>query len=224
MAGGGNGKEQNYWPGFVDVLSNVVLTLVFVLVVFVMALALSANKVEKRMQEILKEKAASESQVISKPTTPTTQGATDIEHNESGAAKKNDTVTSSGNIEIENNDTTQKSGTRAIDAPVDLQESSGKIVLYYPSAGVELSEKTAERLEKILLANKDKLNKYKIILNSYIGQEQYSVANRLAYYRVLYVRKFLIDKGITDNQSIASKILQPEKQSVGHVEIILEKN
>jgi hypothetical protein len=221
MAGGGNGKEQNYWPGFVDVLSNVVLTLVFVLVVFVMALALSANKVEKRMQEILKEKAASEAKL---QPVQATKGATDIEHNESGAAKKNDTITSSGNIEIENNDTTQKSGTKVIDAPVDLQESSGKIILYYPVSGVELSEKTAEKLEKILLANKEKLKRYKIVLNSYLGQEQYSVANRLAYYRVLYVRKFLIDKGIADNQSITSKILQPEKSDVGHVEIILEKN
>jgi hypothetical protein len=220
MAGGGNSKEQNYWPGFVDVLSNVVLTLVFVLVVFVMALALSANKVEKRMQEILKEKAVSESQ--SKP--PVTQGAKDIEHNESGAAKKNDTITSSGNIEIENNDTTQKSGTKVIDAPVDLQESSGKIVLYYPASGVELSDATAKKLESILLTNKEKLGKYKIILNSYMGQEQYSVANRLAYYRVLYVRKFLIDNNIASNQSISSKILQPEKVDVGHVEIILEKN
>ncbi len=220
MAGGGNGKEQNYWPGFVDVLSNVVLTLVFVLVVFVMALALSANKVEKRMQEILKEKAASES--TSKPQE--TQAAVEIKHNESGAARKNDTVTSSGSVEIENNDTTQQSGTKTIDAPVDIRESSGKIVLYYPLSGVALSDKTAEKLQKALLYNKENLSKYKIILNSYLGQEQYSVANRLAYYRVLYIRKFLIDNGIADNQSITSKILQPEKPDVGHVEIILEKN
>jgi hypothetical protein len=46
------GKEQNYWPGFVDALSNVVLTLVFVLVIFVFALLLASNKVSQKMQEV----------------------------------------------------------------------------------------------------------------------------------------------------------------------------
>lgn len=50
------GKEQNYWPGFVDALANVVLTLVFVLVVFVFALALNANKVEKQLTEMVEQK------------------------------------------------------------------------------------------------------------------------------------------------------------------------
>lgn len=225
MAGGGNGKEQNYWPGFVDVLSNVVLTLVFVLVVFVMALALSANKVEKRMQEILKEKASSESAAQSKSSAASgNQKTMDVEKNESGEAKKNDTITSTGNIEIENIESTEMSGTKATSLTLDLKESSGKITLYYPLSGVELNEKTANKLEAILLHNKEKLGKYKIVLNSYLGKEQYSVANRLAYYRILYVRKFLIDKGIANNQSISSKILQPAEQDVGHVEIILEND
>jgi hypothetical protein len=43
-----NDKEMNYWPGFVDALSNVVLTLVFVLVVFVFALVFSSDKLKKR--------------------------------------------------------------------------------------------------------------------------------------------------------------------------------
>lgn len=42
------GKDQNYWPGFVDALSNVVLTLVFVLVIFVFALVMASSKVQKQ--------------------------------------------------------------------------------------------------------------------------------------------------------------------------------
>ena len=57
------GKEQNYWPGFVDALSNVVLTLVFVLVIFVFALMISSNKVENKMKEVVfAEKAQKDSQ------------------------------------------------------------------------------------------------------------------------------------------------------------------
>jgi len=47
-----SGKEQNYWPGFVDALSNVVLTLVFVLVIFVFALAMASSNVAQRMEKI----------------------------------------------------------------------------------------------------------------------------------------------------------------------------
>ena len=52
------GKEPNYWPGFVDALSNVVLTLVFVLVIFVFALLMASNKVEKKMKEVVASETA----------------------------------------------------------------------------------------------------------------------------------------------------------------------
>jgi len=41
------GKETNYWPGFVDALANVVVTMVFVLVVFVIALLYFAQNKAK---------------------------------------------------------------------------------------------------------------------------------------------------------------------------------
>ena len=40
-----SGREQNFWPGFVDALSNLVLTLVFVMVIFVLALFYLSSKV-----------------------------------------------------------------------------------------------------------------------------------------------------------------------------------
>lgn len=38
------GKEQNFWPGFVDALSNVVLVMIFVVVVFVVTLFYYSQK------------------------------------------------------------------------------------------------------------------------------------------------------------------------------------
>ncbi len=40
----GGGKEQNFWPGFVDALSNVVLVMIFVVVVFVVTLFYYSQK------------------------------------------------------------------------------------------------------------------------------------------------------------------------------------
>jgi hypothetical protein len=48
MAGGG-GKDSNYWPGFVDALTNVVIAMVFVIVVLAISLSFSAQLLAKRM-------------------------------------------------------------------------------------------------------------------------------------------------------------------------------
>lgn len=53
---GSNGGEQNYWPGFVDALSNVVLTLVFVLVVFVFALVITSGKMQQKTVQMVQER------------------------------------------------------------------------------------------------------------------------------------------------------------------------
>ena len=43
------GKTANYWPGFVDALTNVVIAMVFVIVVLAIALSFSAQLLAKRM-------------------------------------------------------------------------------------------------------------------------------------------------------------------------------
>jgi hypothetical protein len=43
------GKTANYWPGFVDALTNVVIAMVFVIVVLAISLSFSAQMLAKRM-------------------------------------------------------------------------------------------------------------------------------------------------------------------------------
>lgn len=62
-------RELNYWPGFVDVLSNLVLTLVFLLIIFVVAMFAYAGKVvdlraETLINKALAEKATKDSKVL----------------------------------------------------------------------------------------------------------------------------------------------------------------
>lgn len=51
MAGSSSGGDANYWPGFVDALTNVVIAMVFVIVVLAMALSFSAQLLARRMSE-----------------------------------------------------------------------------------------------------------------------------------------------------------------------------
>lgn len=58
MAGGGGGKGGDYWPGFVDALTNVVIAMVFVIVVLAIALSFSAQILAKRMAAKIAEQQA----------------------------------------------------------------------------------------------------------------------------------------------------------------------
>lgn len=56
------GKEQNFWPGFVDALSNVVLVMIFVVVVFVVTLFYYSQKLAQ--MKVSKIVAQSQSQTV----------------------------------------------------------------------------------------------------------------------------------------------------------------
>lgn len=204
---GGGGREQNYWPGFVDVLSNVVLTLVFVLVVFVIALSLSANKVEKKLQEVIEQKKKIEEQSKIPPS-------------KSAAAVMNE------NIEVDSAQASkfmdELSRTEA-----NIVKNPGKLTIHYPTAGVDLDDVSSKKLAQALEEVVKKAPNQKVVINAYLGNESYSAAQRLAYYRALYVRKFLIEHGVTTGENIHGRILQPtnataESKNAGYVEILLE--
>lgn len=57
------GKEQNFWPGFVDALSNVVLVMIFVVVVFVVTLFYYSQKLAQFRAVKFMEKQEQQEQV-----------------------------------------------------------------------------------------------------------------------------------------------------------------
>lgn len=213
MAGGGNGREENYWPGFVDALSNVVLTLVFVLVVFVFAMAMSANKVEQRMQEIKEAEAELQARVDAINTGELGAGV------ELGQGKSDQTAIDDEGKSIEVSSTkTDESQTRR--GAASIEQNSDKLVLYYPLSIVEMDEESLAKLDTVLAQSQEKAGNYSVLLRSYPGEEPFSQANRLAYYRALTVRKHLIDRGFARNDNVETKVVQPTKPGLGHVEII----
>lgn len=58
MAGGGKSSGGEFWPGFVDALTNVVIAMVFVIVVLAIALSFSAQILAKRMAAKIAEQQA----------------------------------------------------------------------------------------------------------------------------------------------------------------------
>lgn len=63
------GREQNFWPGFVDALSNVVLVMIFVVVVFVVTLFYYSQKLTQFRTVKLIEREAQQQEVLP-PSSP----------------------------------------------------------------------------------------------------------------------------------------------------------
>lgn len=194
------GKEQNYWPGFVDALSNVVLTLVFVLVIFVFALVMASSKVaehvEKRIRSEMSENA---------------KGAKGLSSQE---GESQDTMSQ---ISIENNITdTRKTGSVVID------NSGSRVVLTYPLGVSDADEKSTATLASELERRMKDVPNHKVIVKSIIGIEPYSAAKRFAYYRAINVRNALIKMG-EDPANISLSIVNPPHPENGRVEIVFEK-
>lgn len=206
------GREQNYWPGFVDALSNVVLTLVFVLVVFVFALSMSANKVEKRMQEVLKAEAEFKAKNESKNMAAV----------EAGSGESEQTAVQSADKSVEIVAEEKQAMVRTNRGALTIENGSDRLVVHYPLSVVEMDPQTQASLESALLQTKAKAGNYKILLRSVTGKEPYSVAQRLAYYRALGLRNYLIAKGIGTNANITSKVVQSDASEKGYVEIIFQ--
>ncbi len=188
------GKEQNYWPGFVDALSNVVLTLVFVLVIFVFALVMASSKVAERVEK----RVRSEMSENRETEVPESKGAP---------------------ISVES-----KALDQMRVGAVGLKGEDSGVILEYPQGVTEMDEKSAELLEKELRAKQQAAGKnHKVILKSFVGAETYSAARRFAYYRAINVRNRLIKLG-EDPKNITMSIVTPPQPQDGRVEIVFKKD
>lgn len=234
-------EQHDYWPGFVDALSNVVLTLVFVLVVIVFALVLSSSKVEQKAIELAREsherqvqKTAAEAEMMDlrrelreamKALQDAQALAAELKR-QLEALKLNDPGKESKSqlqpkikIAVDPAKAAQK---RAVEDS-DIDQNVGVIVISFPIGVFELSDKAKEDLLAALAPFRDKLASTAPALRSIQGAESYSEGRRLAYFRGLSVRNFLIDKGFGTGRTISVLLDQEAEVGDGRVEIRFRK-
>lgn len=233
----GEGKELNYWPGFVDALSNVVLTLVFVLVVFVFALVMASNKVGQKvleLAELAKEREAqrvvAESEMMDlRQELREALAALQEARSENERLKKQIEDLKKNHVpgSEELNALKEKVQIKVDAKPVandnkedaDLERGTGVIIIVFPRGIFELNDKAKAELLKALVGQKAQLAGMNAQVRSVMGAETFSEARRLAYYRGLTVRNALIDQGLGTGKSISVNIEQDNEVGDGRVEI-----
>jgi len=209
------GREQNYWPGFVDALSNVVLTLVFVLVVFVFALVMASNKVEQKANELVR--AAQEEK---SPDKRVAEMKKQLEEAKQEIDKLKEEVKSREEKKPDVIEVDQELEKLAAKYPVKLEQSGNSVVLIYPPTVSILSEKAMAELEAALQKLIAKMGPSKIELKATVGRESYSAAHRLAYYRAMNLRNFVITKKLGAEIDVTSHIVKTQEPEDARVEII----
>lgn len=229
-----SGRDQNYWPGFVDALSNVVLTLVFVLVVFVFGLMLASSKMGQKTKEVIElarareqQRATAEAEItdLRRELREALKHLQELKTENEAlrrqlAEMKKSQVSGSEEMNLLKEkvaikvDAAPKTATDLGEA--DLEVGTGVIVLVFPRGVFELTDKVRAELDRAVAGLRPGL---RTTLRSYPGAETYSEGRRLAFYRGMTVRNYLIDKQLGNGQTINITIEQDKEVGDGRVEI-----
>lgn len=203
------GKEQNYWPGFVDALSNVVLTLVFVLVIFVFALAMASNKIEKKLQElqpVVKEHAslAEENTALKARVQALTAEVEQL---------KKQTQRVSGQADSANSQNVASNHAARVNG------EPSRITVRFEETVAELDEQAGKDFDAQAAAIIRKMPKFHVQVYSFVGSESYSMANRNAYFRAVILRARLLEKNQVPASHIDMKTLPMDRSGGSRVEV-----
>lgn len=219
-----SGSEVNYWPGFVDALSNVVLTLVFVLVIFVFALVMASSKVEQKYKEIVDAHAQNKQQKVE-----STKELAEIEKLKAALIEATEKIKT---LERELGESPIKQDSEILVKDVDKEikgkatiagNEDKKVSIKFSPSIVNMDEDSQQNLYTTLQPYEESLKTRKILVRAYLDNEAYSIGQRLAYYRILEIRNFLISKCGVPPSSISTKILEGKNDRSGYVEILFDQ-
>lgn len=189
-----NRKEQNFWPGFVDALSNLVLTLVFVMVIFVLALFYLSSKVTQSKMDALCPATKVELEQVKKELAET-RSALRVALAEAGQVKARVDVSEKKPEPITKNKVS-----------TETSVIGSAIIIRFPIGVAELDDGAKEVLDKALAPILATGEQVKASLNAVPGPETYSEGKRLSFFRAVAIRNYLISKGVSKD-SIESKML-----------------
>ncbi len=209
-----NGRDQNFWPGFVDALSNLVLTLVFIMVIFVLALFYLSAKVSQTKIEALC------------PATKAELADTQQELEETKLALQT-ALSQIGQVKKQEEVKVKKAPSIQLGKITTEATNSGEaIIIRFPVGEVELDSEALLTLDKVIVPLMASGQKIKANYTSTPGPETYSEGKRLAFFRAVAIRNYLIEKGIAKSD-IDSKVLTHNQRDPddpdGRVEIQLTR-
>lgn len=189
MAANG-GREVNYWPGFVDALTNTVIAMVFLVIVLTLSLSVFINSVANQRAAKMVETKAEKVKDLPEPSDTSAPPE----------AAKNPASTQASQI----SPSVLRGEFRVAAGPQkpssESQRTSGvaanALLLYFPGTSVEVDEKTERELDRVAANSGVAFAQMEAIVSARGPQIFLSENQRLAFFRAMSVRNFLLKKGI----------------------------
>ncbi len=209
-----NSREQNFWPGFVDALSNLVLTLVFVMVIFVLAMFYLSSKVSQSKMEALCPATKAELEQVKKDLQEARK-ALDI------------ALAQAGQVKVHTDVADKKSPQPVKEKISALASNQGSsIIIRFPAGVVELDSDAEQVLDKAIAPFTGSGKRVKATLNAMPGPETFSEGKRLSFFRAVAIRNYLISKGVAKadiDSKVVSHVQRDENDPEGRVVIELQR-
>jgi hypothetical protein len=175
------GKTANYWPGFVDALTNVVIAMVFVIVVLAIALSFAAQLMGKRIAEQMVKQhtaaAAASAVAAAQAHTPAQEAAPRSE------------LPGRTHITVRGNEGAASA------AGGHLRNIGNLLQLDFADAALTLDSAAAQRLRDALAAGKAAAPQARVQIVAIGPALELTENQRSAYVRVMAVRNELLDQG-----------------------------
>jgi hypothetical protein len=185
MEGGKGGGTGNYWPGFVDALTNVVIAMVFVIVVLAIALSFAAQLMGKRVAEeaIRRHTAAAAAEAASRPV------AAQAPSRPTDSAEAPPSRVPPQRIAVQGRENPASA------AGGRVQAAGRALQLDFADTALTLDDAAAAKLKEALAPFKADAARAKVQIVATGPDLQLSDNQRSAYVRVMAVRNELIDQG-----------------------------
>lgn len=214
MAGSEGGKGQNYWPGFVDALSNMVMVMVFIVLVLMVAIVYFSTQIIGKASELSKGVAPKETALgqgsrspkeindelirLKRALTASEAQNKALRANHAGASAAIVAGQSQVQSTLPGAATVANSGDLGAKAtagalPTTVSGDRGVVSMTFAGSETALGREAQSGLDTAL--KPDKSQHYEIIAE--IGDANgYTNGQRLAYFRGLSVRNYLIARGV----------------------------
>ena len=229
---GVNSREQNYWPGFVDALTNVVLVMVFVVVVFAVSIlyygyeltmAQVKDIVQQKTEHLVEDqqsKLLESEQKIKDLEERLAKALAELKLAQMSAAGK--TRESAREVAREATRELPAKGTAADNSPVILSAQAGNVLISYAAGVVELDSKQLKALDA-LLGSYSGAASWRVELVGEFSEASFTEGQRLSFYRIAALRNYLVSKGVKAAE-VKSLIKDPVRNaSRSRVTIIVHK-
>jgi hypothetical protein len=186
----GTNESSEYWPGFVDALTNVVIAMIFLTVVLAITLSFSSQISSKKIAaELVRQIRAAEAAAnMPRGTVPPA---------EAGYPGSPSTGTVTTRIPVKGDKQAPGGGA--------VLERASKLILDFSDSAVTLDDEARERLRKALAAEPERVRNGRIQLVAQGPSMQLSENQRASYLRIMAVRNLLIEQG-TSPEAISLKI------------------